>query len=414
MSVGNVRVPIYRTERRSGPRKGVATYQVADYSDGRRRLRTYADPNQAITEASRLATEQARGELAASQLRPAERASFVRATELLQPTGVSLELAAAKFAEAYAVLGGDRIVEAARDFARRHPAHVEPRTVPEVIEELLEMKARDASPVYLQGLRSGFRRFAADHPGPIADLTTAEVQRWMDGQGQGPQTYMNHRTILHLLFEFAIRRGYRVEGDNPVTRVERRRVPPPEVRIYRPEQLARLLAACGPELLPVVALGAFAGIRRAELMRLDWEDVSLEQRVIQIRAGKAKTGSRRVIPVGDNLAEWLAPFARPSGRVWPLHPDRMSDVVKATLERANAGKKKGEAKVEWIPNGLRHSYGSYRLAQVQDVAKVSFEMGNSPQVVHRHYKELVTEAQAKAWFDLRPAASEVLAPAFRA
>ena len=79
-----------------------------------------------------------------------------------------------------------------------------------------------------------------------------------------------------------------------------------------------------------------------------------------------------------------------------------------------AGKKKGEARVEWIPNGLRHSYGSYRLGQVQDVAKVSFEMGNSPQVVHRHYKELVTEAQAKAWFDLRPAASEVLAPAFRA
>ncbi|MEO8426058.1 MAG: hypothetical protein ABI651_03000 [Verrucomicrobiota bacterium] len=33
---------------------------------------------------------------------------------------------------------------------------------------------------------------------------------------------------------------------------------------------------------------------------------------------------------------------------------------------------------------------------------VSFESGNSPAMIHRHYKQLVTEAEAKKWFGLFP------------
>jgi hypothetical protein len=33
---------------------------------------------------------------------------------------------------------------------------------------------------------------------------------------------------------------------------------------------------------------------------------------------------------------------------------------------------------KWKQNGLRHSYASYRLAVMEDVSKLSLELGNSP------------------------------------
>ena len=56
----------------------------------------------------------------------------------------------------------------------------------------------------------------------------------------------------------------------------------------------------------------------------------------------------------------------------------------------------------WKRNALRHSYISYRVAEKQDVAKVSLEAGNSPQMIFQHYRELVQPKEAKAWFAIGP------------
>ena len=56
----------------------------------------------------------------------------------------------------------------------------------------------------------------------------------------------------------------------------------------------------------------------------------------------------------------------------------------------------------WKHNALRHSFISYRIADVQDVAKVALEAGNSPQMIFKHYRELVTPKEAKAWFSITP------------
>jgi len=51
---------------------------------------------------------------------------------------------------------------------------------------------------------------------------------------------------------------------------------------------------------------------------------------------------------------------------------------------------------------LRHSFISYRVAETQDVAKVSLEAGNSPQMIFQHYRELVRPEAAKVWFAIVP------------
>ena len=56
----------------------------------------------------------------------------------------------------------------------------------------------------------------------------------------------------------------------------------------------------------------------------------------------------------------------------------------------------------WKDNALRHSFISYRLADTQNAAQVALEAGNSPQIVFKHYRELVKPEAAKAWFAIAP------------
>src|SRR2546428_12610132 len=54
----------------------------------------------------------------------------------------------------------------------------------------------------------------------------------------------------------------------------------------------------------------------------------------------------------------------------------------------------------------RRSRLSYRVAETQNVAQVALEAGNSPQMIFKHYRELVRPADAKTRFALAPGGEE--------
>jgi integrase len=235
------------------------------------------------------------------------------------------------------------------------------------------------------------------------------VQAWLDGLNLAPQSYRNYRTVLHTLFEFAVARGYAV--DNPVMGAEKLKVRNGDVEIFKPGEIARLLEAARAryaDFLPSLAIGAFAGLRSAEIERLEWQDIDFASRHIVVSASKAKTASRRIVPLCDNLAEWLAPYSgRQQGKVWPgesiLFYKRQQQVALATAVEADESKGvKAQKPVEWKGNALRHSYASYRFALTGDAGRVAGECGNSAAVIHRHYRELVKPADAERWFNVKP------------
>jgi integrase len=152
--------------------------------------------------------------------------------------------------------------------------------------------------------------------------------------------------------------------------------------------MTKLLAAASSEELALLAIGGFAGLRMAEIKRLDWKAVDLDRRIITLRADQAKTASRRIVPISDNLAAWIELLPREGKVVGRVAPDLTKLAEKLGME--------------WPRNALRHSYISYRLAVVKDAAKVALEAGNSPDIIFKHYRELVTEPEAKEWFSIMP------------
>ena len=160
---------------------------------------------------------------------------------------------------------------------------------------------------------------------------------------------------------------------------------------------------CASErFIAFLALGAFAGVRHAEIVRLEWKDIRFEDGLVEIHAAKAKTASRRTIPLLDNLRQWLWPLRQKSGLVCACRS--MSTGLNQVVQEVNKAREKRKVKERfvWKRNGLRHSYISHRVAQTQNVAQVSLEAGNSPKRIFRHYRELVPAGDALKWFSIAP------------
>jgi integrase len=67
--------------------------------------------------------------------------------------------------------------------------------------------------------------------------------------------------------------------------------------------------------LPFIAIGAFAGARTEEILRLDWEDIHWDQNFVILGRNKTKTATRRIVPILPALAAWLAPYRGKTGKI---------------------------------------------------------------------------------------------------
>lgn len=260
-------------------------------------------------------------------------------------------------------------------------------------DELLSVKAKDgASSRYLGDLRSRLGQFATSMgEKSIAAITAREVDEWLRSLDVSATTRNNFRRVLIVAFNFALDRGYCVM--NPVEKSAKAKVIEGKVGILTVSQTARLLEASPRELLPFVAIGAFAGLRRAELERLDWSEVDLRSGLIEVTASKAKSARRRFVKIRSNLKGWLKPFSITKGPVTPIDYRELLDDA-----RTAAGITK------WPQNALRHGFASYGLAHDKDAAKIALELGHTnSNLVFQHYRELVKPRSAKEYWKLRPA-----------
>jgi integrase len=313
---------------------------------------------------------------AALSIPDALRVEAIECCELLQPFGATL-----------------------RDAAKFYAAHLKAvtgsRKIREVVADLLAARAADGmSPRYLGDLRVRLGRFALSFGEEmIAGISASRIDEWLRGLGVGAVTRNTFRRRLAVLFNFAKRRGYVTE--NPVADVERAKEREAEIEILSVGQVARLLESASSDMLPFWAIGAFAGLRRAEIERLTWSEVDFDADVIEVKASKSKTASRRLVTIQPNLRAWLAPYRTRIGRVCPVNLKR-----KINDDRERAGLRAG-----WPQNALRHSFGSYHLAQFNDAAKLALEMGNSPVTIFRHYRQLVKPKQAERYWKIAPVAA---------
>jgi integrase len=282
-------------------------------------------------------------------------------------------------------------------------------------------KTAGLSKRYLLDLKMRLSTFEDSFPDLLmAEVTTKAVDEWLDGlQTEGDEkkgkqarplaawTRNTFRRDVRTLFSFAVKRGYC--STNPVEATQRVKSVDKPVEILTPEEVETLLTKCPDDMVPYFALGCFAGLRSAELAKLDWKEIRLDEGHLEVTAAKAKTRRRRLVDLSPNLIAWLRPHAKESGKVAVGDLPRK---LRPAYRKAGYGKPGTETPKEktdglvirrpWPTNCMRHSFGSYHLAKHKDAARLALLMGNSPQVIFAHYREVVRPADAERYWAIVP------------
>ncbi|HAB17278.1 MAG TPA: site-specific integrase [Verrucomicrobiota bacterium] len=368
---GKATIYRYSGERAGRPWK---EYKLAVFdSDGKRQLKSFADFGAAVKEAEARLEALGRGLLDVTIVQGPARLDYLEALRLLPP--------------------GRTLTEAVKALIAR--PNIKPLRVADLVSAFVASKesatrhGAPASERYLRDIRSRLKRFKDVFQMEVHTVTGSQIEDWA-AEWSGRNRF-NSLRLVRTLLKWAQKRGHLPPGPLPTDQLDiaHRDTDAPE--IFTPDELRKLLDAARPDLVPCLALGAFAGLRSAEIERLDWSEINFERGHVEITAAKAKTASRRLVPMLPALKIWLEPHRKLKGPVCPV----------ASLARPLSVLTRTSG-VKWRVNGLRHSFVSYRVAALQDAARVSLEAGNSPAMIFAHYRELVTPEAAVAWFNVLP------------
>ena len=344
------------------------------FSRGRKFFKTKAE---AEAERLRQITTLARHGREAVGLSPGELSAIIQARKELAKHGKSIDDAAAFYL----------------DYLERiRRCNV---TVAQLAKEVLDAKRKDGmSATYIDDLKKRLARFCADFgERKIAGITVEELDDWLRALPGSPKSRANYRANIGVLFSYATKR--RMLDFNPIAHTAKPKLPDNPPEIFTVDELRSLLDAAqrtAPDAMAMLAIGAFSGLRDAEIKRLDWSEIDQKRGHIEVKARKSKSARRRIVLMQTNLAAWLQPYAGMTGAVAAVNWRKKLDLVRKAAKLAR-----------WPQNGLRHSFASYRLAACHDAPRVASELGHtSPKMLYSTYRELVLPEEAERYWQLVP------------
>lgn len=232
----------------------------------------------------------------------------------------------------------------------------------------------------------------------LDELTREDVEKWLNAKNVGGNRWNGILGSIVAVIRHARKSGLISTELHPVETIFKRSFDT-QVEIYSAEEVKVLISAATDAILPRIILGAFCGLRPQEICPnpefgkrgLAWENIIWERGVVEVPAVVSKVRRKRFAPLTDAAKAFLLPLRKTSGPISALSRAEFS---------LGAWAKKAGAK--WKQDALRHSFASYRLALIPDIAALALELGNTPAIIHDHYLNLQHPEPAAEWFAIRP------------
>ena len=341
------------------------------------------------------------------------RAALERLQGFYQATGrkVSLLAGISQFCEAAMKLNGHTFGEAVEGFLST-VATVKRVDLKEAVEQFIASRepktvAKDGkrpqlSPGWHYIVSMWLREFAATFPGhAVCDLLKEHLNTYMAGHpGVSARTRNGRRNAVKMFLKWGVEHDYLPANHRLLAAggMAKETEDFGDVEFYTPKELRALLGTASGSaefagLIPVIALGGLGGLRLQEAVRLTWEDVFRVEGHVEISRTKSKTRARRLVNICPALAQWLELYQGCTGPVWRHSLDRFHDDFNALLDTLEIPARR---------NGLRHAFCTYHFALHSNENLTAALAGNSPTMIHAHYKGLATKAEAEKWFNVRP------------
>ena len=239
--------------------------------------------------------------------------------------------------------------------------------------------------------------FGAKEPGDIVTLDVDRL-RMRKLKGQAPQSKKLILSLLKRIIRFGVQKGLCPPPDPAKLHIEIPRVDNVKTEDLSPAQLKRLLKAIDASPNTAIAnmmrLALFLGLRRGEILKLQWRDIDFKGGFILLRDPKG--GKTESVPLNDAAREVLK--SHPKAGSPYVFPGRNGKQRTTVTPQVNKIKKAAKLPKDFRPlHGLRHVFASM-LASSGEVDMFTLQKlltHKSPAMTQR-YAHLRDEALKRA------------------
>ncbi len=261
-----------------------------------------------------------------------------------------------------------------------------PRTVAHAVDLYLSSALARMRPATYRAVHARLQHGLAEFGDrKLGDLAPAEFEAYRDKRlrRRAPATVAGELKEWRTFFNWCIRQGWMV--DNPA-KVRSPRVPRNIPRYIDADDIPRYLEQAkevSAELHAALMTALYTGLRRGELVWLEWEDVDFSAGLVYVRnkpGHPLKDYEERSIPLHEQLAEALRELPRRSRWCFPSPTGGRWDVD-------NFSKLQYRAKLPGF-HAWRHTFASYLAMNGADVRTIQQLMGHSSLTTTERYMQV--------------------------
>lgn len=337
--------------------------------------------------------------------------------------------------KALRALKGKASLHSAAKFWMKHYGGEEGVTVAELGRRWLDaLKAQGCRPTTLVERGYKVARLSADFGDRIlASVTRDDLKGWLQSKGLTGETWAGYRRAYRAMLQFAIEEGL-IEF-NAATAIRPlildEKLPTP-FSIEAARSIMQTAETWAPAMVPTLVVQFFAGLRPGEAIGLDWSAIDFKHKTIRVLPETSKVRRSRIIEkLNTVLFDWLLPYRRAAGPIGVTTPSQFNyylfrKPIGAPYEQENIPIAKrpedkrprgiaAAAGVKWIPDGPRKTFATMFFAQHGDAGKLAGILGHTSgtDILYKHYRGLATKADARRYWQIRPASNKVLVGNFK-
>lgn len=265
----------------------------------------------------------------------------------------------------------------------------------------------------LRDYKDTLRLLASSSPITNVDaFTTADILAFIRGRNAGKKRFNNLRGDLAAFFTFCQSAPREWCRNNPVASIDKFKISRGVPEILSADTCAKLMEFLESYsggvrskhkpgfLVPYFSLCLFAGLRPstrdgeirrlAEVTNLE-KHLDVELGVIRVSPEISKVKDVRQVTIQPNLREWLLRYPL---KEYPIFAPNMDELLATIRKKFAIG---GDV--------ARHTFISMHVAKFRSMGDAALQAGNSESMIKKHYLNMVSEADAQAFWSIVPKCS---------
>lgn len=271
-----------------------------------------------------------------------------------------------------------------------------------VAEKERAVAARQLKMVSFYQLRGTARKLLLKYQ-HLGEIRNPSFETWLRALPLSPKGLHSFAGALGVFLNWCVAK--KLMAASPLEEIE---IPNPAGKrtiftVAQTADLFDLAQRSWPDLVPLLAVEWFAGVRPATAEKLDYSDFDRREKVIQLRVGKFAQGETEFVErIPPTLWRWL-----PKTKAGPIAPKDYPDKLAALRRELGYNRKN-----PWPNDVARHTFASHFAALTGNMEAVSFALNHrGKSTTLRFYRKRVPRADGIAYFQLKKKAGPLSSPA---